>query len=25
VKVGNRTVDPNQFLTRDYREGFKLT
>jgi hypothetical protein len=25
VKVGNRTVDPNEFLTRNYREGFKLT
>jgi predicted dehydrogenase len=25
VKMGNRTVDPNEFLTRNYREGFKLT
>ena len=25
VKVGNKTVDPNEFLTRNYREGFKLT
>ena len=23
--VGNKTVDPNEFLTRNYREGFKLT
>ena len=25
VKMGNRTIDPNEFLTRNYREGFKLT
>jgi hypothetical protein len=25
VKLGNRTIDPNEFLTRNYREGFKLT
>jgi len=25
VKVGNKTVDPNEFLSRNYREGFKLT
>ena len=25
VKVGNKTVDPNELLTRNYREGFKLT
>jgi hypothetical protein len=25
VKIGNRTVNPNDFLTRNYREGFKLT
>jgi predicted dehydrogenase len=25
VNVGNNTVDPNEFLTRNYREGFKLT
>ena len=24
-RIGNRTVDPNEFLTRNYREGFKLT
>jgi hypothetical protein len=25
VKIGNRTVNPNDFLGRNYREGFKLT
>jgi hypothetical protein len=25
VKVGSKTIDPNEFLTRNYREGFKLT
>ncbi len=25
VKNGNNTVDPNEFLTRGYRPGFKLT
>ena len=25
VRNGNRTVDPNEFLTRDYRSGWKLT
>ena len=25
VRIGNRAVDPNEFLTRNYREGFKLT
>jgi predicted dehydrogenase len=25
VKNGNRTVDPNEFLARDYRSGWKLT
>jgi hypothetical protein len=23
--ASNKTVDPNEFLTRNYREGFKLT
>jgi predicted dehydrogenase len=25
IKSGNREVDPNEFLGRNYREGFKLT
>ena len=25
VRNGNRSVDPNEFLTRDYRSGWKLT
>jgi predicted dehydrogenase len=25
IKTGNREVDPNEFLGRNYREGFKLT
>ena len=25
VRNGNRTIDPNQFLARDYRSGWKLT
>jgi predicted dehydrogenase len=25
IKTGNREVDPNEFLSRNYREGFKLT
>ncbi|MEO8077913.1 MAG: gfo/Idh/MocA family oxidoreductase, partial [Acidobacteriota bacterium] len=25
TSVGNKTVDPNQFLARDYRAGWKLT
>ena len=25
IKTGNREVDPNEFLTRNYREGFRLT
>jgi predicted dehydrogenase len=25
VRNGNRTVDPNEFLARDYRSGWKLT
>jgi predicted dehydrogenase len=25
VKTGNKVVDPNEFLTRNYREGWKLT
>ncbi len=23
--AGNKTVDPNEFLTRNYRDGFKTT
>ena len=25
VKNGDKTVDPNQYLSREYREGWKLT
>ncbi len=25
IRNGNNTVDPNEFLTRDYRQGWKLT
>jgi hypothetical protein len=24
VQIGNNTIDPNEFLTRTYRQGFEL-
>ncbi len=25
IKSGDKSVDPNQYLSREYREGWKLT